>query len=318
MSKKVSLFLDSGAFSAKTKGVEINLQEYIKFIKDNDDYIDHYANLDVIGSAEKSFENQLTMEKAGLHPIPCFHYGEPVEYLKRYIDKYDYIALGGMVIGSTTALTDWLDYIFAEFICDKKTFLPKVKVHGFGMTSLPLMLRYPWFSVDSTSWVLTGRFGGVYVPIKRKGEYTYLEQPLKVNISNRSPSQEDAGQHFTTFSLFEQQVILEYFHSRGFDVGKSEYRNENRKTYKLKDGERWVNKDDADSCRELINWLGTFVKPDVLAMRDIVEVIVEPGLCNDYKQRDELNIIYFLDLADRMTPYPWPFKIRHTQGFGFK
>ena len=33
MGEKISLFLDSGAFSAFTKGVEINIYDYIDFIK---------------------------------------------------------------------------------------------------------------------------------------------------------------------------------------------------------------------------------------------------------------------------------------------
>jgi len=40
----------------------------------------------------------------------------------------------------------------------------------------------------------------------------------------------------------------------------------------------------------------------------IVEVIIEKGLCNDYMQRDELNIIYFLDLEKSFPKWPWPYK----------
>ena len=38
--KKISLFLDSGAFSAFTKGVKIDIQEYIGFIKKHQKYIE--------------------------------------------------------------------------------------------------------------------------------------------------------------------------------------------------------------------------------------------------------------------------------------
>jgi hypothetical protein len=33
---------------------------------------------------------------------------------------------------------------------------PKVKVHGFGLTNIQLLFRYPWYSVDSTSWLQNG------------------------------------------------------------------------------------------------------------------------------------------------------------------
>jgi len=179
---KVNLFLDSGAYSAKTQGIEINLDEYIAFIKKYKKYINIYANLDVIGDAEATWKNQKKMEKAGLHPLPCYHYGEDVKYLKRYIKEYDYMALGGLVGGSSAKLGPWFDRIFQNYICNEKGY-PKIKVHGFGMTSLKFMLRYPWYSVDSTSWVTTGRMGGLLVPKKVNGKYDYSKNPWKIAIS---------------------------------------------------------------------------------------------------------------------------------------
>ena len=73
---KVDLFLDSGAFSAMTQGVKIDIYEYIDFIKEHEDVLEVYANLDVIGSAEGTWKNQMIMEEAGLKPLPVFHYGE--------------------------------------------------------------------------------------------------------------------------------------------------------------------------------------------------------------------------------------------------
>lgn len=313
--KKISLFLDSGAFSAWSKNVKIDIQNYIDFIKQNEQNIDHYSVLDSIGDPIKTLENQNIMEEAGLHPIPCFHYGEDIKYLQYYIDNYDYISLGGMVPISSKELIIWLDSLFSKFICDVKG-LPKTKVHGFGMTSLNLMFRYPWFSVDSTSWVLTGRFGSVFVPKFKDERYVYNENSWKVCVSNQSPSQSNEGQHFNTFSPMEQEIITQYFDLKGFKIGKSEYRKENRKSYKLQSGEKWINSDTAPAARELIETTGVYVSSGILAMRDLVEIVIEPGLSNDYKQRDELNIIYFLDLEKEFRPWPWAFKNKQIQGFG--
>ena len=169
---KVSLFLDSGAYSAFTKGISIDIQEYIKFIKENIEYLTIYANLDCIGDAEASLKNQKIMEEAGLHPIPCYHMNEEEKYLRYYLDNYEYIALGGMVGASKKDLGPWLDWCWDK-ICTAPSYLPTHKVHAFGMTSHDLMVRYPWYSVDSTSWVMTGRFGAVYVPKKKSGRYDY-------------------------------------------------------------------------------------------------------------------------------------------------
>jgi len=315
---KINLFLDSGAFSAWSKGIEIDIQNYIKFIKANAEYLTVYSVLDSIGDPEKTLENQNIMEQAGLNPLPCFHYGEDISYFKRYIEKYEYIALGGMVPIPNKSLMPWLDSLFANYICDSSTGLPKVKIHGFGMTSLELMLRYPWYSVDSTSWVLTGRFGGVFVPRKIGGKYNYLENPWKVNVSNRSPKKEEEGQHFFSFSEMERTIILEYFEQYGMVIGRSEYREvPSKKGYTLKENERWYNAEDGNLLRATINSTGTFVPNGLLTAPAVVETIIESGLCNDYKKRDEMNIIYFLNLEKKMPPWPWPYKPKKKGGFGF-
>lgn len=293
---KVDLFLDSGAFSAFTQNGTIDIQEYIEFIKEHKQHLSVYANLDVIGSAEGTWQNQRIMERAGLKPLPCFHYGEDPKWLNRYLDNgYDYIALGGMVPISTQDLIPWLDSVFGNYICDENG-IPKVKVHGFGLTSLRLMLRYPWYSVDSTSWVVTGRMGSVYVPRFRKGQWVYDEDSWKVAVSSRSPNKADAGQHIDTFPPRVKQIILDYIHDKGYVLGTSEFRTESEK-YELKEGERWFGKA-VNGKREL-------------------ERVIEPGLSNNYKLRDEINIMYFLDLEKSMPEWPWAFKAVNKGGSGF-
>ena len=269
--KKISLFLDSGAFTAFTKNITIDIQEYIKFIKEHIQYIDVYVNLDVIGNAEATWENQQIMEKAGLWPLPVFHsMFEDMKWLKKYIDAgHDYVGIGG-IAGTdfnTKQVVKRLDDCF-EYMCPGPDHLPIVKVHGFGITSVPLMIRYPWYSVDSTSWVLSGRFGAVYVPKKKRGRYDFNEIPYKINVSDRSPSVKDAGKHISTFSEDERRAILSYFKEKGYELGESD-----------KDGE-----------------------------------IITPGLCNEYKLRDEMNIIYFLDLEDALPDWPWKFKLQKSRG----
>lgn len=295
---KVNLFLDSGAFSAWSQGEEIDIQEYIEFIKEHKDVIEVYANLDVIGDPEATWENQLIMEEAGLSPLPCFHYGSPEKYLKRYVEKYEYISLGGMVPVSTPALIEWLDPIWTDYITDSQG-MPKVKVHGFGLTSLKLMMRYPWYSVDSTSWVVTGRLGSIYVPRYKKStkQWVYDENSWKVSVSNKSPTNKESGKHLETLPPTEKEIILDYIHAKGYKLGKSEFKREPQ-DYELKENEKWSEK-----------------KPkDKNADRE-VEIIVEPGISNTYQLRDEMNIIYFLDLEKSMPKWPWAFKHRAQKGF---
>lgn len=287
--QKVDLFLDSGAFSANSQGVEIDIDEYISFIKKHRDVITAYANLDVIDSAEDTWKNQKKMEGAGLEPIPVFHYGEDVSYLEAYIDAgCEYIGVGGMVPIPNMQLTHWLDELFDKHLTDTDGY-PRVKVHGFGLTSLRLMQRYPWYSVDSTSWVVTGRMGSVYVPRYRGGKWLYDENSWKIAVSSRSPETKEAGKHFFTLSPMRQQLVLDYLNEIGYSMGKSAF-VEVPKSYKPKEGERWADKEsDRDGKR-------------------LLERVEEWGVSNDYRQRDEVNIRYFIDLEARMPEWPWPFK----------
>ena len=274
---KVDLFLDSGAFSAWNKGAVINIDEYIDFIQEHKNALTVYANLDVIGDPVGTWKNQEYMEKRGLSPLPVFHTAfENESWLKKYIDKgYAYIALGGMAGGdiSTETIIRKLDILFPKYLCDKNG-MPKIKVHGFGITSIPILIRYPWYSVDSTSWVLTGRFGGIFVPKKKNGAYDYLQIPHKINVSNRSSAIKDAGQHITTLSKIEQNEILQYLEERGYCLGESSFDEE-----------------------------GT-------------ETIITEGVSNAYMKRDEVNIIYFLDLEKNLPKWPWAFKLKSSKGFG--
>ena len=46
---------------------------------------------------------------------------------------------------------------------------------------------------------------------------------------------------------------------------------------------------------------------------DWQEVIIEKGVSNVYQLRDEMNIIYFLDLEASMPKWPWAFKTDEIQ-----
>ncbi len=304
-SKKVDLFLDSGAFSAWTQGVEIDIQQYIAFIKEHLDVINVYANLDVIGvggkqpnklTAKLTLENQKIMEAAGLNPLPVFHVGEPFKYLEYYIKRYDYLALG--VAGNKgSSLVPWLNQCFSKYICDSKGY-PKIKVHGFAVTSVPLMLEYPWWSVDSTSWVVTGRMGGVYTPRYADGKWVYDRNSWKIAVSSRSPAIKDGMKHINNLTPKKKQIILDYIHEKGYRLGKSSFEKRSQ-GHELSSNERWAEK-----------------KPKDKTASRMIEIIEEPGICNTYQLRDEMNIIYFLDLEKTLPEWPWPFK-RTNKAVGF-
>ncbi len=154
MIKNHDFILDSGAFSAMTQKKYININQYIDFIKELNPPL--YAGLDVIGNAEETKKNIEYMESKGLSPIPTFHRKSDFRYLYEMIDKYDYIALGGLA-GLKTGRNQimlWLDEVF-KVIKDRK---PDLKVHGFACSGIQVMKLYPWYSVDSSSWCAPVKF----------------------------------------------------------------------------------------------------------------------------------------------------------------
>lgn len=209
---KRTVFLDSGAFSAFTKGAEIKLEDYAAFNHKNADIIHLAANLDDLHKREKlTWANQKALEAMGMKPLPVFHTREDPAWLKKYIDAgYNYIALGGMVPESKAWLKGWLDDIWGNYLTDGKG-RPRVRIHGFGLTTFDLMLRYPWYSVDSTSWVLAGRYGLIWY-VDDEGK------PVRLYISDQSPKRKDWDSHFDTLSPMHKKKLTDQIEQRGFKV----------------------------------------------------------------------------------------------------
>jgi len=205
----------------KSPEVRKYLDNYIAFIHKYKDQLLGYVNLDIIYNAEESWENQKYMEENGLRPIPVFHYGEDFKWLKRYVDNYEYIGIGGVAGGVTLKqfTTSLGDKAFS-YITEARSDL---KVHGFAVTSIELMKKYPWFSVDSTTWLKIPAYGGVFVPRgSGKSMFDYTKKPYTVFTSDVSLiKRSKRSPHYTlAFSKEEQERIEEYFRRAGADLEK--------------------------------------------------------------------------------------------------
>ncbi len=251
---KVELFLDSGAFSAWTKGVVIDLDEYADFILANKGAFAVVANLDVIpggpgrtpssaeieAAAEAGWENWKVLTKklqpAGIVPLHTYHRGEDIKWLRRLMDHAEYFGIGGLALPGmrNSDRRAYLNDIMPVLTDDDGW--PIRQFHGFGLTSVDIMLEFPFASVDSTSWVLQGRFGGCYLWLDGR--------VLKVTFSNQSPKQSEAGQHFTTYSQVEQRAITRHVEAMGFTVAElaDDYvaRDRANITFFLELEKRWV------------------------------------------------------------------------------
>jgi hypothetical protein len=222
-------FLDSGAFSARTRGVDITVEQYGGFVSKYSDQVVQFANLDAIPkspserdlarAAEQTLKNQQALEQiTGRVPLPVFHKGEPIEFLREYLDHYQSICIGGL-------LND---------VCPNRVFFnlvwqqvrrypdgrPRQRLHAFGLAGIKHLLRYPWHSADSSSWLVSGKLGIIAVP--RPGNkpgaerYDYTERPIQVPISERCGARSKNGKHFEHIGRELQGYVAEYL--RGLDI----------------------------------------------------------------------------------------------------
>ena len=151
-----NFLLDSGAHSAHTCGAKIDIGEYMEFIHKYKDKITIYANLDDIEDYKKTIENQRIMESNGLTPMQSFHYGEPLELLRDYLQQYQYIGIGGVVGKSKAEKIRWLDTLYANVL----RHFPDRRVHMWGVHDKDILLRYPFCSADASSSSLQAAIGG--------------------------------------------------------------------------------------------------------------------------------------------------------------
>lgn len=207
------IFVDSGAFSAHTLKIKIDIDKYIEFIKKHEKKISVYCGLDVIGDAGLTFLNNLYMEKHNLKPLVTFHFSEDFRYLQEYIERYDYIALGGVaqLKGDRKKLNRWLETCF-HYISKKKG----LKVHGFAIFTPKLLLRYPFYSVDASSWLIGSSLGNLMLP--RKDHFKIVHCSDKKGLMKHAKEIQKVYPN-----------ILDLIDEKGDNVHKLKYKN--RLTY---------------------------------------------------------------------------------------
>lgn len=160
------VFVDSGAFSAMTRGIEINVDDYIKWLNEYSANMEKFCCFDRIGITEDEFEdcakatweNYLYMYDKLKEPhklVYCFHFGEPIEYLHNALEfGCKHIALGGVAKRKRGERKE-----FFESLKDEFNEHPDVVVHAFGMTDVTLLQEYTYIhGADSTSWLWPCKF----------------------------------------------------------------------------------------------------------------------------------------------------------------
>lgn len=180
---KPLVFADSGAFSAAMIGAEITVPDYSAWLTEHESVIDMAATLDVIGDHKATAKNTRALEKRGHKVMPVFHVGEPWSVLKTLVKDYKLIALGGMVPHARSAgpeLRRWLTY--AMRIGDEHG----ARFHAFGITATKIIGTLPLFSVDSTTWKSSARYGDLFLWDDVRGWIVLGRSQLRRRVTERA------------------------------------------------------------------------------------------------------------------------------------
>lgn len=212
------LVVDSSAYSAWTRGIEVNLDEYIEFINKISDVVYWFAELDkipgkfgeehtqeeLLEAPEFSWKNYLYMIERVNCPkkiLPIFHMGEDFKYLKQMLEfrfpdgsHIEYIGISpdnGVHVGEKIK---WYETVWKII---RESSNPNVLTHNFGCTTVSIMEQYPSMSSDSTSWVRSASFGNIQMVINGKVKSIYVSDRATNSpdhLLNQSPAVRDEVQ----------------------------------------------------------------------------------------------------------------------------
>jgi hypothetical protein len=149
----------AGAF-LRGKQFHKYFEDYVEYVVKNQKEFDFCVSIDVIFDPKKSYEYWIELQKQGIKVMPVLHPGEDLSWLRKYMDHTDYLGIGGLGANTPKSLyVKWATEVF-KLISDKKG-IPKWKTHGFAMTAAPLLRKFPWSSVDSTSPLRNAHMGSL-------------------------------------------------------------------------------------------------------------------------------------------------------------
>jgi len=142
----IAMFLDSGAFTAWTRGTPIDLGAYLAFVEAHGAMWDHVAALDSIDDWRQSVANWRAMLDRSARPVvPVYHEGEPIEVLDDYVAGAPYVGIGRTEGRRSKRKTlELYDDVFNRH--------PTARLHAFGCADPECLEPYPWASFDSTTW----------------------------------------------------------------------------------------------------------------------------------------------------------------------
>lgn len=232
--RKIPVMLDSGGFSLhsyfwrhpcaeveKKRLIRLVFTAYCNFCKKFGDKVSFYVVFDYNATFDDTREVMREMWRQGLQPMPIFH-GDcsAQKALEWYLadTRVTKIGIGGITRphGLTQKLA-YLDTCFRVLWNKQKCALRVPWVHGFGITDRRLWYRFPWTSVDSSTWGVLAWNGIVLLPTADP----FAEHSSRVWTTlyiGRRRAQQHILRDYNSFSSSAQKAVNKKLSKIGFDV----------------------------------------------------------------------------------------------------
>lgn len=236
----IEIMLDSGAFTAWTKGKMVTLDEVVRAYGEAMETLDGRVkhlwllNLDFIPGAigrvpgteeidealRVSDENYERLEHLFPgHMIPVYHMFEPPARLEELIAACP----GYLALSPRNDFPENKRLRFAKNV--HYAVNGRVKTHGLGATGLRMMTTVPWESVDSIGWLLAGGMGCV--------QWFEGERLLKVKLSERDTEGPMGNNHYTVIPSSVRDSLQRAAERYGFTVEELRANNRPRKAFNM-------------------------------------------------------------------------------------
>ena len=207
------IMLDSGAFTAWSKGKPVKLENLVKIYRRIMALIPPHVqvwliNLDVIPGSpgvtagleemkqaiKTSDENfKVLKSEFGDIVLPVFHQNEAEERMFEVAEQSDYIC-----VSPRNDLPEWTRVNWSNYVHRK---LPGKKCHGLAATGGTMLKQVPWYSVDSATWLYTGVMGRVN--FNDNGRLTAIA------TSAQSPDRFNEGMHILNMPPETAQAVVD-------------------------------------------------------------------------------------------------------------
>ncbi len=173
--KEVDFWLDSGAFSAWTKGKVYKVEEYYDFIMGLLPQLKVFRRVFAISldkipgrmnepvtpdhikkAIDTTIKNTQWLTAKGLNVVPIHHQGEPLWVMEEYLKMAEYV---GISPANDSAQEKRLKYVQSLWQLFKNS-AGKIKPsHNFGNVAPAQLKSFPFYSADASTWQATTIFG---------------------------------------------------------------------------------------------------------------------------------------------------------------